>query len=112
MGPPRDEPLTWPGPDAGSGAALRVQAAPGDGSKKRKGDPVAIPVETRRGAGTWGLFRLLDDAQSVVERGSGVAATWTLGAGATKLIVTYEIRGSSVDHPFRRNALRMSAPEP
>jgi hypothetical protein len=39
-----------------------------------------------------------------------VAATWPLGAGATRLIVTYEIRGSSVDHPFRRNALRMSPP--
>jgi type VI secretion system protein ImpL len=113
MGPPRDEPLSWPGSDPTAGASLRAQAAPAeDGKRKRrKGESQAIPVETRRGAGLWGLFRLLDEAQSVTERGSGVTASWTLGAGATKLVVTYEILGTSVDHPFRRNALRMSAPE-
>lgn len=113
MGPPLEQGLRWPGTDATAGASLRVVAsAPDDGKKKRKKnepEPM-VDVPAKRGDGLWGLFRLLDSATSVADQGSGVRATWVLEARETRIRVTLELEGTSVNQPLKRGFMRLSPP--
>lgn len=113
MGPMSESPLAWPGADPTAGAGVRANAsAPVDPKHKpKKGQaPDVINVEARSGEGIWGLFRLLDAAQSVTDDGPGSTATWSLAAGSSHLGVTWELKGPSAKTPFSRGFMRLSPP--
>jgi len=114
MGPPREETLHWPGPDPGAGAALRAQAAPPEDPKKKrkKGDPTTVAVAPISADGPWGVFRLLDRAQSVNTSGGRTSATWELrAANAAKIRLTWDMRVQAAESPFARGFMRIVAPE-
>jgi type VI secretion system protein ImpL len=114
MGPPRDEPLKWPGPDPAAGAALRAQAAPPDDPKKkrRKDDPTTIAVAPVSAEGPWGLFRLLDRAQTVSSNAGRTSAMWTLTAATgARIRMTWDLRVPVTQSPFDRGFMRMVPPE-
>lgn len=111
MGPPHEESLQWPGSDPTAGAGIRLNAAPADdGKKKKKNAPDAVPAESRTGEGLWGLFRLIDQAANVTDEGGQASVTWNLNAGASKLAVTWDMKGPSAHHPFKRGFLRVTPP--
>jgi type VI secretion system protein ImpL len=113
MGPPRDEQLAWPGPDPAAGAALRAQAAPPDDPKKkrRKDDPTTIAVAPIGADGPWGLFRLLDRAQTVTTTAGRTNATWALtAANGARIRMTWDLRVQVTTSPFERGFLRVVPP--
>jgi type VI secretion system protein ImpL len=113
MGPPLEEDMRWPGDDPTAGASLAVvAAAPADPKRKRKkNEPEPLlEVPGRSGSGVWGLFRLLDQASNLADEGSSGRASWTFDAGGSRVRVTLELQGNTVNHPFRRGALRVSLP--
>ena len=69
-----------------------------------------VDVPGKNGEGLWGLFRLLDTAASVTDQGSGARATWVMDAGASRIRVTLELEGTTVNHPFKRGFMRLSPP--
>ncbi len=113
MGPPLEQGMRWPGEDPTAGSSLRVVAGqPDTGKKKRKKnepEPL-VDVPGKNGEGLWGLFRLLDSASSVSDQGSGVRATWVMETGDTRIRVTLELEGTTVNHPFKRGFMRLSPP--
>lgn len=113
MGPPLEQGMRWPGNDATAGASLRVVAGqPDTGKKKRKKnepEPL-VDVPGKNGEGLWGLFHLLDTAASVTDQGSSARATWVMEAGASRIRVTLELEGTTVNHPFKRGFMRLSPP--
>ncbi|HEV2104754.1 MAG TPA: type VI secretion system membrane subunit TssM [Candidatus Eisenbacteria bacterium] len=113
MGPEQDLALHWPGQDPTAGAAVRAQAAPPEDPKhkKKKGQPDTIPVVPVTQDGLWGMFRLLDQAQSVTQEGGAVYATWLLNAGATRLHVVWKLQTSAAANPFARGFMRLNPPE-
>lgn len=114
MGPPREEPLAWPGPDPGAGAALRAQAAPPEdpNRKRKKDDPTTIAVTPVAAEGPWGLFRLLDRAQNVTSTTGRTSATWVLVAANTARIrMTWDMRVTVAESPFQQGFLNITPPE-
>lgn len=91
--------VAWPGANPDMGAALRLETAPGS--------PLADALSR---TGPWGLFRLLDAADSVSTAEGNPAARWTVKAGPTLVTTTYEFRPSSAHHPFRKGSLLFTIP--
>jgi type VI secretion system protein ImpL len=87
-GPPRPQPLVWPGPAPGQASVLFEE---GGGAGPN-----------RSYQGPWALFRLLDDA--TVQPQSELKYLVTLTAGGHTARVTLE--ATSVRNPFARNELR------
>jgi type VI secretion system protein ImpL len=98
-GVPQWDPVQWPGPDPGVGAALRVEVALG------------VTAESKSFPGPWGLFHLLDQA---TWSGSSDApkAIWRLNAGQSKIVLDYDIQPRATTHPFRSEFLRFNVPSP
>jgi type VI secretion system protein ImpL len=112
MGPPHEETLQWPGTDPTAGAGIRVNASAADDPrrKRRKGEPDAVPIEPKTGEGLWGLFRLIDAASSATDTGGQASVTWSLSAPGSRVLVSWDMKGSSAHHPFSRGFMRISPP--
>ena len=112
MGPQSENAMSWPGADPTAGAGVRANAStPIDPKHKpKKGESDAINVEAKTGEGLWGVFRLVDAAQSVTESGPSSTLTWSLAAGSSHLGVTWDLKGPTSRSPFARGFLRMSLP--
>ncbi len=97
-GPPTWMPLQWPGPDAGAGATLHVEATNGVVA-----EPLAYP-------GAWGIFKLLDQGQWDASK-EDPRVTWRLPAGASKIVIQYDFHTDGPG-PFQRDFFRTPIPKP
>ena len=89
-------PFTWPGPNAGEGASIRLRGAGGlDEQIKREGH--------------WGLFRLMEAGSATARKDTDDVFNVTWEMTSPPVSVTLEIRPTRANHPFSSSFFRATS---